>query len=148
MNSILTWNWRGINKARKQIKVARFISNHNISLFSLLETKVKNHGLGALYQRLFLAWRFTRYLDWYKGGRIIVAYKSDENDVGIRHCSSQVIHVDVTPLVGRKFSCSFFYGASDKKGREDLFNLLEGLKSHILYPWLIMGNFNYIANIT
>ena len=50
-------------------------------------------------------------------------------------------------MVGEKFSCSFVYGASDKKGREDLFNQLEGLKLHIIGPWLIMEDFNCIANI-
>ena len=93
MNNFLTWNVRGLNKARKQIEVARFISNHNISLFSLLETKVKRPGLGALYQRLCPSWCFTHNLDWHKGGRIIVAWKSDDVAVDIRHTSSQVIHV-------------------------------------------------------
>ena len=50
-------------------------------------------------------------------------------------------------MVCEKFSCSFVYGASDKKGREDLFNQLEGLKLHIIGPWLIMEDFNCIANI-
>ena len=45
MNNILTWNVRGLNKARKQIEVARFISSHNISLFGLLEMKVKQKDL-------------------------------------------------------------------------------------------------------
>lgn len=42
---------------------------------------------------------------------------------------------------------SFVYGASDKKGRDDLFTQLEGLKPHISGPWLIMGDFNCIANL-
>lgn len=41
MNNILAWNVRGLNKASKQEEVARFISSHNISLFGLLESKVK-----------------------------------------------------------------------------------------------------------
>ena len=53
MNNILAWNVRGLNKASKQDEVARFISCHNISLFGLLETKVKRNGLGHLYQNIF-----------------------------------------------------------------------------------------------
>ena len=93
MNNILTWNVRGLNKISKQTKVARFISNHNINLFNLLETKVKRQGLGALYQRLCPAWCVTHNLNWHKGGRIIVAWKSDEISMDIRNCSSQVIRV-------------------------------------------------------
>ena len=121
MNSILTWNVRGLNKARKQIEVVRFISNHNISLFSLLETKVKRQGLDTLYQRLCPTWCFTHNLAWHKGGRIIVAWKSDELRVDIKHYNSRNIHVEVTPLVEEKLHCSFVYGASDKKGREEMF---------------------------
>ena len=83
MNSILTWNVRGLNKVSKQTEVARFIANHNVSLLSLLETKVKRQGLGGLYQRLCPAWCFTHNLDWHKGGRIIVAWKSDLISVNI-----------------------------------------------------------------
>ena len=147
MNSILAWNVRGINKVSKQTEVARFISNHNINLFSLLNTKVKRQGLGAFYQRLCPSWCFTHNLDWHKGGRIIVAWKSDEISMDIRHCSSQIIHVDVNPLNGDNFSYSFIYGASDKKGREELFNELENIKHNIVGSWLLMGDFNCIAHI-
>ena len=148
MSRNLTWNVRGLNKARKQIEVTRFISSHNISLFSLLETKVKRQGLGALYQHFCPLWCFTHNLAWHnEGGRIIVAWKSDELKVDIKHCSSQLIHVEVTPIVGQIFHCSFVYGASDKKGREDLFAQLESVKMHIDGPWLIMGDFNCIVDL-
>ena len=65
----------------------------------------------------------------------------------IKHCSSQIIHVKVTPLISKNFFFSFVYGASDRKGRKDLFTQLEGIKAHIKGPWLIMGDFNYIANL-
>ena len=51
------------------------------------------------------------------------------------------------PASRRKISCSFVYSTSNKKGREDLFNQLEGFKPHIVGLWLIMGAFNCIANI-
>ena len=147
MNDILACNVRGLNKVRKQTEVERFISNHNINLFSILETKVKQQGLSALYQRLCPSWWFTHNLDWHKGGRIIVALKSDEISVDIRHCSSQIIHMEVNPLNGENFSFSFVYGANDKKGREDLFNKLESIKNNNVGLWLLMGDFNCIANI-
>ena len=52
----------------------------------------------------------------------------------------------VTTL-GKSFHCSFVYGASDKKGREDLFAQLESVKMHIDGPWLIMGDFNCIVDL-
>lgn len=42
------WNVRGLHKVNKQLEVARFLSEHNISLIGLLKTKIKRGGLGAL----------------------------------------------------------------------------------------------------
>lgn len=52
MRKIFSWNVRGLNVARKQLKLASFISKLHISLFGLLETKVKRSGLGHLYHNL------------------------------------------------------------------------------------------------
>lgn len=53
MNNILVWNVRGPNKANKMyITVAKFIACHNVSLFGLLETKVKSNDLGRLCQKI------------------------------------------------------------------------------------------------
>lgn len=41
MDNILVWNVRGLNRCSKQLSVRNFISAHNISLFGVLETKVK-----------------------------------------------------------------------------------------------------------
>lgn len=76
-----------------------------------------------------------------------MAWKSDELKVDIKHSSSQIIHIEVSPLVGEKFHCSFVYGASDKKGRKELFDHLGCIKQHVTVPWLVMGDFNCIANI-
>lgn len=46
MISFGVWNVRGLNKTRKQLEVAGFISTHNLSHVGLLETKVKRKGVG------------------------------------------------------------------------------------------------------
>ena len=48
----MTWNVRGLNKLSKQQEVRKFISSHNIKLFSLLETRVKIPNMGILYQNV------------------------------------------------------------------------------------------------
>lgn len=76
-----------------------------------------------------------------------MAWKCDELKVDIKHCSSQIIHAEIKPLVGEKFHCTFVYGASDKKGREDLFDQLGHIKFHTTGPWLVTGDFNCIAHM-
>ena len=114
MNNILAWNVRGLNKESKQDEVARFISCHNISLFGFLETKIKRNWLVRLYQKICLGWCFTHNLNWHRGGRIVVALKSEDVKVDILTYHSQYIHLEVSPTVDRNFLCTFFYGATDK----------------------------------
>ena len=77
-----------------------------------------------------------------------MAWKSDELHVDIKqYCSSQLIHVEVTPIHGNKFQCTFIYGATDKKTREDLFSQHKNIHSLIESPWLLVGDFNCIANL-
>lgn len=46
MDNIMVWNVRGLNRRNKQNEVRRFISSHNIKLFSLLKTKMKMASMG------------------------------------------------------------------------------------------------------
>lgn len=78
MNSTCAWNVRAANKVHKQIDLANFIRYNNISLIGILESKVKRAGLWALYLRVFPNWCITSNLDWHKGGRIVVAWRSED----------------------------------------------------------------------
>ena len=147
MNNILTWNFRGLNKANKQAEVAHFIANHNISLFSLLETKVKRQGISALYQRIYPSWCITHNLALHKGGRIIVAWRAEEMKVDIRFVSSQIIHLIVNPNVCDSFDCSFVYGATDKNDKGIMLTELENIDTTVTRPWIVIGDFNYKSNL-
>ena len=147
MNNILTWNVRGLNKANKLAEVARFIANHNISLFSILETKVKRQGIDALYRRIYLSWCITHNLALHKGGRIIVAWRAEEMKLDIRFVSSQIIHLIVNPNVGDSFDCSFVYGATDKNESDIMITELENIGTIVTGPLIVMGNFDCIANL-
>ena len=147
MNNILCWNIRGLNKARKQQELANFIANHNVSLFGFLETKVKRNALGPLYLRLCNNWCFTHNLVWHKGGCIIIGWKGEEMKVSIRECNSQVIHLEVHPLNGTTFFCSFVYGATAPQERLQLFQQLESIGNHMNRPWIILGDFNCVAGM-
>ncbi|XP_057539564.1 uncharacterized protein LOC130817725 [Amaranthus tricolor] len=136
----------GLNKASKQDEVARFISCHNISLFGLPKTKVKRNGLGRFHQNICLGWCFTHNPDWHRG-RIVVAWKSEEVKVDILTYHSQYIHLQVSPTVGSNFLCTLVYGATDKNTRSELLNHLEDIRKQISKPWIILGDFNCIANL-
>ena len=68
MDSICAWNVRGINKLKKHVEVAKFLSTHNIHLFGLLEIKVKRNSLGFHYLRICPNWYISSNLAWHDGG--------------------------------------------------------------------------------
>lgn len=115
MNSICAWNVQGINKVNKKLEGASFARHYNINLFGILEAKVKRAGLGALYLCTFPNWCITSNLDWHKGGRIVVVWKSEDMYVDILTCSSPFIHLSVHPRSGSQFYYTFVYGSNDRK---------------------------------
>ena len=127
--------------------MARFIGNHNISLFSLLEMKVKWQGIGALYQRICLSWCITHNLALHKGGRIIVAWKVEKMKVDIKFISSQIIHLVIYPNIGDTFDCSFVYGAPNKNERGIILTEIETIGASVTGSCIVMGDFNCIANL-
>ena len=58
MDNILTWNIRGLNRKAKHNEVRKFITLHNVKLFSLLEIRVKLPKLGQVYLNLCPRWCF------------------------------------------------------------------------------------------
>lgn len=148
MDNICAWNVRGLNKVRKQVEVAQFISTNNIHLFGLLETKVKRAGLGALYLRLCPNWCLTSNLAWHDGSRIVVVWRSESVQVDILQCSDQLIHLEVTSRMGARFMCTFVYGSNCRKERLSLFHQLADISRSCCLPWLVLGDFNCVANLT
>ena len=67
--------------------------------------------------------------------------------VDIRFVSSQIIHLAVNPNGVDSFVCSFVYGATDKNERGIMLTDLANIGTTVIGPWLVMGNFNYIANL-
>ena len=113
MTNVLGWNVRGLNMLRKQPEVFHFISQNNVCLFGLLETKVKRQNLGSLYQNVCPGWSLSHNLSYHTGGRILIGWKHEELTVNIVYCSSQIMHLKVLPRAGSLFLCSFVYGATD-----------------------------------
>ena len=86
-------------------------------------------------------------LNWHRGGRIVVVWKSEDMNVDILTSFSQLIHISVHPRNKTQFYCTFVYGSSDRKERLDLFHQLHDISKTLIGPWLIIGDFNTVANL-
>ena len=76
----------------------------------------------------------------------MIGWKHDEMVVNISFCSSQIMHLEVTPSLGAPFFCSFDYGANNKHERRDLLHHFKKVIGSCSGPWIILGDFNCIAN--
>lgn len=53
----------------------------------------------------------------------------------------------MTPTIGDPFFCSFIYGANNKNMRLQLFSQLGMLSKDIDKAWIVLGDFNCLANL-
>lgn len=68
-------------------------------------------------------------------------------NVDIKGMSIQLMHLKVQPSLGTPFFCSFIYAHTDKRDRVLLFSNLEDIVRSCSGPWLVLGDFNCLANI-
>ena len=92
---------------RRQKELSRFLVCHNVSIFSFLETKFKSANVGHLYQNLCPGWCFSHNLYYRHGGWIVFSWKGSEMDVRILFMSSQIVHLEITPVTRDSFFSSF-----------------------------------------
>lgn len=148
MDNILVWNIRGLNNCVKQHEVRKFITSHNIKLFSLLETRVKAPKMGQVYTHLCPGWCFTHNNSCHSNGRIVVGWWPESYQVNIKWMQSQFIHCEIKPKQGGiAFHCTFVYGFNDQMSREDLWQGLRMIARDCTGPWVVMGDFNALSSV-
>ena len=129
---------------KKQLDMAKFISQQNVSLFGFLETKVKRAGLGHIYHNLCPYWCLTNNLAHYKGG-LIVGWDTATLKVDMLLCTNQLIHLACQPDNGHPFYCSIVSCFNDKHERQQLIQQLGSVPCN--GSWLVLGDFNCVANL-
>ena len=103
--------------------------------------------MGLLNHSLSNSWCTTNNLSWHEGGRIIVGWKPDLFQVNILAYSSQLIHLHARPLLRDSFFCTSVYGSNDRNIRAELFLELKEEAKKVAIPWVVLGDFNSLANL-
>ncbi|KAF3679164.1 hypothetical protein FXO38_02129 [Capsicum annuum] len=141
MDKMGFWNTRGLNRPDKQRKVMLFLHNSKVSLFVLLETKIKRDKAPKATLNLYEGWSFTTNLSMHLGGRIWVVWKPVVFDVNINMITKQLIHCKVHhKRDSQKISIIFVYGFNDQGLRRSLWESIGRIHSFVQEPWAIMGD--------
>lgn len=94
-----TWNIRGLNNPLKHNEVASFICFHKLSLFGLVETKIRSEFLDSLVRHCFPNnWISTHNLGNEVVTRIIVAWDPSIMKISSVFSSPQLILLHVEAL--------------------------------------------------
>lgn len=56
-------------------------------------------------------------------------------------------NLDVSPVHGVQFMCTFVYGSTNKHERQQLFHDLRVMSQSVSSPWIVLGDFNCVVNL-
>ena len=147
MDSILSWNVRGMNAPNKQEDILLFLQKHRVGMIGFLETKVQNSNIDAVMHRVCPNWTWIHNATTEERGRIILSWHPRKYRVKVIYISDQIIHGEATHLpTGRRFFISFIYGRNLVEQRLPLWESLRTISNSINDPWCVMGDFNSILN--
>ncbi|XP_074313879.1 uncharacterized protein LOC141649078 [Silene latifolia] len=145
MDSIGYWNIRGMNKLNKQLEIRRFIQLNNISLFGILETRIKNKNWGNVRRNIWNNWAICTNNSCHSGGRIWVVWNPSVYHLDVKDMSEQAIHLKVTTRGNLKqFWVTFVYGFNKIAERRNLWRDLRTFSSMVDDAWIIGGDFNNV----
>lgn len=93
------WNLRGLNDPLKQKAAKKFLNNNDLSLFGLVEHKVKEPNIKKVVNFICPHWLFAHNSDQAPIGRILIcwnplllAVKVLTRTIQLMHCEIQDIH--------------------------------------------------------
>lgn len=141
---ITSWNIRGFNMPQKQKGVREFIRKHNIDVFCLLETRIKNQEtMERTLCNNFPGWGSFNNLSVNPAGRMALLWNENKVELNVLGFSSQHIHCKVKCKITQiQTFASFAYGLYTTAHRSKLWSSLENFGSNLNSPWLILGDFN------
>ncbi|XP_074265865.1 uncharacterized protein LOC141588318 [Silene latifolia] len=148
MGSLGFWNIRGMNSINKQNEIKWFLSQNNVGLFGLLETKISSSNWVRVKNNICQSWSICTNSSQHKGGRIWLIWQPSHYVVDVRCITAQLIHSLVTDKIrGTTFSFTLVYGFNKDQERVSLWSKLNQLSVGITTAWMVCGDFNNLLNI-
>lgn len=108
------WNTRRLNKADKQHELQIFLHSMKISMFGLLETRVKRAKAISATLNICKDWSLVTNYNSHPGGRIWIIWKPTIYNLNISRITEQLIHCQVEHKgTGHAMEISMVYGMND-----------------------------------
>ncbi|XP_059290159.1 uncharacterized protein LOC132043716 [Lycium ferocissimum] len=136
---------RGLNRTFKRKELLLFLKKYNVDIIGCIETKVKENKAKKITQNVTKDWNaYYNYSDDTLNGRIWLLWKP-HLDVQILVTDPQFIHCEVHDNVLQfKMMFTVVYASNEAGQRQQLWDKLTQIGSHIQSVWLISGDFNNV----
>ena len=114
---------RGINDPIKQREAASFVRKNKLSLFGLIEHKIKEVNCNKIINTMFPSWSFVHNSIIAPGGRICVVWDPSILNLSVVSQTSQSMHCNVPFIAGNfNFTATYVYGSNLYMDRKDLWS--------------------------
>ena len=145
--SCLSWNCQGLGNPQAVRDLHHLVKDKKPTVVFLMETKIFNKNCDFL--RIKLGYDHMFVVDSVgRSGGLILLWNSYV-DVVIQNYSHRHINAIVTNGgTGIKWKFTGFYGHPDTAKRKEAWNLLPHLSHFQPIPWIYIGNFNEIMDLT
>lgn len=140
---ICAWNVRGINDPLKFREGKHFLNGHNVHIYSLFETRVKENNQECRSSTFGPTWSqmanylFSRKVESGLVGKMILWTGC---------CSPLILNLCIFFVTDKialdSFYITFVYGLHSVGDRKPLWLHLSAITTNCAKPWLIMGDFN------
>ncbi|GAV74020.1 Exo_endo_phos domain-containing protein [Cephalotus follicularis] len=141
--SFAAWNVRGLNDPSKHSEVRHFISSNSISLFGLLESRVKVNNLDNVVRNICNKWLYTSNHNVSLSGRVVVAWNPSNLSFVPALVTEQAIHGHAICTNNVCIHVSFVYGLCNREARKSLWGELSHYTDMFRNePWVVLGDFN------
>ena len=148
MINIGFWNVRGMNSQTKQFDINRMLSQNNVGLFGLLETRIKSRNMQNNVFSSDGKWSLVTNYNQHNGGRIWLLWDPKYFELEDITTFTQCIHVKVSVRNRlQSFWLTMVYGLNKATERDELWNQLEQIRQKIDGAWCVMGDFNAISGL-
>lgn len=149
MLSLCTWNIRGLNDPSKVTEVKKLVSNYNIKLIAILETRVRRRKFQDISRKFGRHWDWVHNYEHSEKGRIWLGWQPGVVKVRVISCHEQVIHCEILDHNGDfLFNFSAVYGLHTLNDRKQLWGQLARISGSVgQCPWLVSGGFNSALDV-
>jgi exonuclease III len=145
--SILSWNCRGLGNPRAVRDLCQLVREKKPKLVFIVETKMHHHRLEFLKAKLGMKNLFGVDSVGKRDG-LCLLWKN-EVEVNIQNYSQCHVNAEVKMEVrGKAWKLTGIYGNLEVAKRRETWALLRHLFQFKPLPWLCVGDFNEILNLT